>query len=157
MLTEGSAVEEGTGSWQHSGESSVRHVRTGCRRFPQGRNSDGNGGTVTRLGGQDSGHRMLCSMVVWRRLTRVLQWSGWHLMLLSDGRVSRWVASSICRGEASGETELACSPRVGPLPLSEAEVVPLVRGGLGWAVPWCWATSQVFTRPHGRLERIRVL
>ena len=63
-------------------------------------------------------------------------------MLLSDGRVSRWVASSICRGVASSEAkflpsrgpaegsvegisneaESAYFPRVGPLPSSEAEL-----------------------------------
>jgi hypothetical protein len=36
ILAEGPAVEEGTGSWKHSGGNSVRHVCTGCRRFPQG-------------------------------------------------------------------------------------------------------------------------
>ena len=49
-------------------------------------------------------------------------------MPLSVGQVSRWVASSICRGVASSEAESACSPRVGPLPLSEAEVRCVVEG-----------------------------
>jgi len=56
MPTEGSAVEEGTGSWQHSGRRSARHVRTGRRRFPQDRSSAGNSGTVTRVGRRDFGH-----------------------------------------------------------------------------------------------------
>ena len=71
-------------------------------------------------------------------------------MLLSDGWVSRWVASSICRGVASSEAEfppsrgpaegsvegvsseaeLAYFPRVGPLPSSEAEM-RCTAGGLG--------------------------
>ena len=56
MLAEGPAEEEGTESWQHSDGNSVRHVYTGCRRFPQGWNSAGDGGTVTGVGGRDSGH-----------------------------------------------------------------------------------------------------
>ena len=44
------------GSWQHSGGNSVRHVCTGRCRFPKGRNSAGDGGTVTGVGGRDSGH-----------------------------------------------------------------------------------------------------
>ena len=56
ILAEGPAVEEGTGSWQHSGGNSVKHVYTGCRRFPQGWNNAGDGGTVTGVGGRDSGH-----------------------------------------------------------------------------------------------------
>ena len=55
-LTEDPAEEEGTGSWQHSGENSVRYVCTGCRRFPQSRKSAGDGGIVTGVGGRDSGH-----------------------------------------------------------------------------------------------------
>ena len=61
-------------------------------------------------------------------------------MLLSDGPVSRWVASSICRGVASSEAELACLPRVGPLPLSEAEFACLPRVGplpSSEAEMWC--------------------
>ena len=67
-------------------------------------------------------------------------------MPLSVGQVSGWVASSICRGVASSEAEMACLPRVGPLPSSEeerwctveglggevsseAEIAPRVRGG----------------------------
>ena len=37
-------------------ENSVRHVCTGCRRFPQSRNSAGDGCIVTGVGGRDSGH-----------------------------------------------------------------------------------------------------
>ena len=76
----------------------------------------------------------------------------------SDGQVSRWVTSSVRRGVASGEAELDCLPRVGPLPSSEAEmwcavegldgeasseaeIAPRVRGGLKWAVPWSWAVG----------------
>ena len=88
---------------------------------------------MTGVDGRDSGHSMLCDMV---------RWSGWHLMLLSDGWVSRWVASSICRGVASSEAEFPPSrgpaegstegisngaesayfPRVGPIPSSVAEL-----------------------------------
>ena len=49
-------------------------------------------------------------------------------MPLSVGRVSRWVASSLCQGVASSEAELACSPRVGILPSSEAEMWCAVEG-----------------------------
>ena len=56
MPAEGSAVEEGMGSWQHSGRSTARHVRTGRGRFPQDRSSAGNSGTVTGVGRKDSGH-----------------------------------------------------------------------------------------------------
>ena len=49
-------------------------------------------------------------------------------MPLSVGRVSRWVASSICQGVASSEAEMACLPRVGPLPSSEAEMWRVVEG-----------------------------
>jgi len=69
MPAEGSAVEEGTGSWQHSGRNNVRHVRTGCRRFPQGQSSAGNSGTVTGVGRQDSGHTRCAA---WRPIAALL-------------------------------------------------------------------------------------
>ena len=61
-------------------------------------------------------------------------------MLLSDVPVSRWVASSICRGVASSEAELAYLPRVGLLPSSEAEFACLPRLGplpSSEAKMWC--------------------
>ena len=47
---------ESTRSRQHSGENSAWHICTGYRRFPQGRNSAGHGGTVTGVGRRDSSH-----------------------------------------------------------------------------------------------------
>ena len=47
---------ESTRSRQHSGKSSAKRVCTGCRRFPQGCNSAGDGRTVTGVGGWDFGH-----------------------------------------------------------------------------------------------------
>mgnify|MGYP006913717475 CR=1 FL=1 len=64
MPAEGSAVEEGSRSWQYSGGNSIRHVRTGCRRFPQDRSSARNGGTVAGVDGRDPGHTHCAT---WRR------------------------------------------------------------------------------------------
>ena len=60
---------ESTRSRQHSGKSSAKRVCTGCRRFPQGRNSAGNGGTVTGVGGRDSGHS--CCAAWWPDAVRL--------------------------------------------------------------------------------------
>ena len=90
-------------------------------------------------------------------------------MPLSDGRVSRWVASSNCRGaasseaefplsrgpvEGSAEAELACSPRVSPLPSSEVEMHRtaggLERGGdhsTGWRGPRMGRTVELSREP----------
>ena len=53
---QGSCSRGSTRSWQHSDGSSVKHVRTACRRFAQGQNSTGNGGTMVGVGGRDSSH-----------------------------------------------------------------------------------------------------
>ena len=45
-----------TRSRQHNGGSSAGHICTGRRRFPQCGHSDGDGGAVTGVGGQESGH-----------------------------------------------------------------------------------------------------
>ena len=61
-------------------------------------------------------------------------------MPLSVRQVGRWIASSICRGVASSEVELACHPRVGPLPSSKAEFACLPRVGplpSSEAEMWC--------------------
>ena len=63
MPAEGSAVEEGTGTWQHIGGNIIKHVCTGCRRFPQDWSSVGNSGTVAGVDGRGSGHTR-CA--VWR-------------------------------------------------------------------------------------------
>jgi hypothetical protein len=54
--------------------------------------------------------QLLCGMAAGRRLTRALQWSGWHLMSSYVGWVSRWVTSSVCRGVVSSEAEWVRSP-----------------------------------------------
>jgi hypothetical protein len=73
----GSYRRGSTGSWHHSGECSVRHVRTVRGKSTPGWNSAGNSGTVTGVGGRDSGHVGCTTWPLTPSDTRAMRWSGW--------------------------------------------------------------------------------
>ena len=75
-------------------------------------------------------------------------------------RGSRNEAESACYlrvGPPSSETEMErVAGGLGGEALSEAEIVLRVRGGLGWAIPQCWAGDRVCIGPLWSLGRIWV-